>query len=274
MSNLPIKKIYVDSRYSTIDSVSDSDFKIQLGRNIFLPDDCIMHIENVVISHSWYTIEKGINQRMYLKVVQGTSATYTIITIPATNYIGSSLQTVLQSALNTAYPGLFTVTYSTLQNNIMISITNGNTFHVLTDYELSTYLNNTWEGESYDASNPASCNDIITNRASFYNTSINPFISGCLNLQGFRNVYLSSSTLSNYNTLGPQGENSIIKKIVTSSDFGYLIVDNLESDHDYLDCSRMTLNTIDFQLRDVKGNYIPFHGSPVSFTIVFSNRSS
>ena len=170
MSNLPIKKIYVDSRYSTIDSVSDSDFKIQLGRNIFLPDDCIMHIENVVISHSWYTIEKGINQRMYLKVVQGISATYTIITIPATNYIGSSLQTVLQSALNTAYPGLFTVTYSTLQNNIMISITNGNTFHVLTDYELSTYLNNTWAGESYDASNPASCNDIITNRASLYNT--------------------------------------------------------------------------------------------------------
>ena len=50
MSNtLPIKKIFVDSRYSTNDSTSDSDFKIQLGRNIFLPDDCIMHIEHVVI---------------------------------------------------------------------------------------------------------------------------------------------------------------------------------------------------------------------------------
>ena len=74
MSNtLPIKKIFVDSRYSTHDSTSDSDFKIQLGRNIFLPDDCIMHIENVVISHAWYTIEKGINQRMYFQIIQGTS---------------------------------------------------------------------------------------------------------------------------------------------------------------------------------------------------------
>ena len=51
-STLPIKKIYVDSRYRTADSSSDSDFRIQLGRNIFLPDDCIMHIENVVIPHS------------------------------------------------------------------------------------------------------------------------------------------------------------------------------------------------------------------------------
>ena len=79
MSNtLPIKKIYVDSRYSTIDSTSDSDFKIQFGRNIFLPDDCIMHIENCVIPHSWYTIEKGINQCMYFQVIQSSSTSFNI----------------------------------------------------------------------------------------------------------------------------------------------------------------------------------------------------
>ena len=274
MSNsLPIKKIFVDSRYSTLDSNSDSDFKVQLGRNIFLPDDCIMHIENVVIPHSWYTIEKGINDRMYFQVIQETSKTFNIVTIPSTNYVGSSLQGILQASLSYFYPGLFSVTYNTLQNNMMISITAGNTFKVLTDYELSTYLNNTWTGQSYDARNPTTCNDIINNRASNTQSSINPFISGCLNLQGFRSVYLSSSNLSNYNTLGAQGENTIIKKIITSSDFGYLIVSDLESDHDYLDCSRMTLNTIDFQLKDVKGNFIPFHGSPVSFTIVFSIKS-
>ena len=47
MSNtLPVKKIYVDSRFRTVDSDSDFNFKIQLGRNIYLPDNCIMHIEN------------------------------------------------------------------------------------------------------------------------------------------------------------------------------------------------------------------------------------
>jgi len=273
MNSLPVKKIFVDSRYRTADSNSDSDFKIQLGRNIYLPDDCIMYIENCVISHSWYTIEYGINNHMYFKVVQGSSTTYNIVTIPSTNYTGYSLQLVLQSALNIAYPSLFTVAYDSLKNIMTISITSCNYFKVLTDVELSTKLSNTWGGASYDSSNPASCNDIITNRSTNYNNSTSPFVSGCLNLQGFRNVYLSSSSLSNFNTLGARGENSIIKKIVTSSDFGYLIVSDIDSDHDYLDCSRMTLNTIDFQLTDVKGNLIPFHDSPVSFTIGFSTKS-
>ena len=91
-----------------------------------------------------------------------------------------------------------------------------------------------------------------------------------INLQGFRAVYLSSSNLSNFNTLGPRGENDIIKKVMTTSDFGYLIIDQVVSDHDWLDCSRMTLNTIDFQIKDVKGNYINFRDSPLSFTKVFS----
>jgi hypothetical protein len=91
-----------------------------------------------------------------------------------------------------------------------------------------------------------------------------------LNLQGFRSLYISSSTLSNYDTLGPRGENSIIKKVITNADFGYLIVDQSVSGHDYLGCSRMTLNSIDFQIRDVKGDLIPLHDSPVSFTIVFT----
>ena len=273
MSNsLPIKKIFVDSRYRTIDSASDSDFRVQLGRNMFLPDDCIMHIESVVIPHTWYTIEQGVNDGMYLKVIQGSTTTYTVVTIPSTNYTGSSLLAAVQTVLNSAYPNLFIVSYDTLKNNLIINITNGNYFKILTDAELSTYLNNTWTGINYNSSNPTSCNDIITNRTNKLNNSTSPFISGCLNLQGFRSVYLSSSNLSNFNTLGAQGENSIIKKIITTSDFGYLIVSELESDHDYLDCSRMTLNTIDFQIRDVKGNFIPFHDNPVSFTIVFSTK--
>jgi hypothetical protein len=133
-SPLPIKKIFVDSRYRTIDSASDSDFKVQLGRNIFLPDDCIMHIESVVIPHTWYTIEQGINDSMYLKVVQGSSTTYTVIVIPSTNYTGSTLKTAIQQALASVYPGLFNVSYDTLKNTMIISVTSDNSFKILTDH--------------------------------------------------------------------------------------------------------------------------------------------
>ena len=91
-----------------------------------------------------------------------------------------------------------------------------------------------------------------------------------LNLQGFRSIYISSSALSTFTSLGPRGEQDIIKKVSTTSDFGYLIIDQVVSDHDFISCERMTITSLDFRLHDVKGNLIPFHDSPVYFTIVFS----
>ena len=190
--SLEIKKLYIDSRYRTADSNSDSDFKIQLGRNIFLPDNCVMHIENVCCAHSWYTIEYGINDRMYLKVVQNSGITYNIITIPSTNYTGIELVAVLQPALNYYYPGLFTVSYNISVNRITIAIASGS-FKVLTDSELATRLNNTWTGFTYDSTAPGNCNDIITNRSVNNNNFTFPVISGRSNLQGFRGLYSSSS---------------------------------------------------------------------------------
>jgi hypothetical protein len=257
--SIEIKKIYVDSRYSTADSSNDSDFRVQLSRNICLPERCVMHIENVTMSHSWYTIEAGINDLMY---VQFGGACF-ITTIPSTNYTGASLTSALASALGRD----FAVSYNLNTNKLTIS--NSQTFKILTDAELATGLNGTWSGSSYSRSTPNSCNDIITNRIANNNTS---FVSGMLNLNGFRAVYISSSTLSNYNTLGPKGENNIIKKIPVNADFGYVCIDQHVSDHDFLPVERMTLNTIDFQVKDVKGDIIPFHGSPISFTIVFSLR--
>ena len=64
--SLEVKKIYVDSRFCTADSNSDSDLKIQLTRNIYLPEKCVMHIENIAMPHSWYSIEKGINDLIYV----------------------------------------------------------------------------------------------------------------------------------------------------------------------------------------------------------------
>ena len=251
---LEVKKIFIDSRYRTADSKSDSDFRIQLGRNVFLPDNCVFHLEHCVFPHSWYTIEAGINDTMYYKV---SNFDIQKAIIPSTNYSGSALA----SALNQVLSHGLNAAYDLNTNKIMITSTQGLSFKVLTDSELS---------RDYSIAVHNSSNDIITNRTPKLCGPGSPFISGMLNLQGFRSLYISSSTLSNYDTLGPLGENSIIKKIITDADFGYLMIDQTVSDHDFLNCERMTLNTIDFQIRDVRGNLIPFHDSPVSFTIIFS----
>ena len=257
MTTLEVNKIYVDSRYCTPDSSSDSDFKIQLARNIYLPERTVMHIENITLPHAWYSIETGINNLLYVKL--GT--TCFIATIPSTNYIGSSFATAMTTALGNG----FTVSYEVNTNRLTIS--NSQSFKILTDVELASGLNGAWTGPVYNWSSPSSSNDVLANRTSNSGFS---FVSGMLSLNGFRAVYISSSTLSNYNTVGARGENNIIKKVPVNADFGYQVIDQMVSDHDYLSVERMTLGTIDFQVKDVKGNLIPFKGSPISFTIKFS----
>jgi len=269
---LPIKKIYIDSRFSTPDSINNSNFKIQLNRTISLPKNTVFYIENFVCSHSFYTIETGINDSLYIKINNNCY----IIKIQSANYNGitfaAQLQTQLNLATSSISPNIFSVNFTMNQNNLTISCTSSNTFYIYTDHDLATKINNTWTGSSYTTTTPFSCNDILN--SPFSNSpqfnSASPYTSGALEMLAFRNIYLTSPNLSSFTTMGARGESNIIKKIPISSDFGYLIIDSFTSTHDWLDCSGLTLNNLEFVLRDVKGNIIPLHGSHVSFSIVFS----
>ena len=48
---LPIKKLYIDSRNRTADSVSSSNFKIELDRTIQLPDNTVFFVTDICIPH-------------------------------------------------------------------------------------------------------------------------------------------------------------------------------------------------------------------------------
>ena len=86
-------------------------------------------------------------------------------------------------------------------------------------------------------------------------------------------MYISSPNLGNFNTMGPRGEWNIIKKVPVSADYNQMIFDQVITNMDYLDCSRQSLKTIEFHLKDVNGNFIPLHGANVSFSIVFNKIS-
>ena len=63
---LPIKKIYIDSKFKTLDSVSSSNFKIDLQSTLLFPENSVFYIDDISIPHSWYTIEENINDRIYI----------------------------------------------------------------------------------------------------------------------------------------------------------------------------------------------------------------
>ena len=56
---LPIQKIYIDTRHSTADSKSTSDFKISLPNNITLPSNTAFYITDIAVPVSWYTVAAG-----------------------------------------------------------------------------------------------------------------------------------------------------------------------------------------------------------------------
>ena len=60
-----IKKAYVDSRFRTRDSNSDSDFKFELKEALDLPDNTVCYIDDISIPHTWRTIETH-NNKFYI----------------------------------------------------------------------------------------------------------------------------------------------------------------------------------------------------------------
>ena len=144
----------------------------------------------------------------------------------------------------------------------------------MTNEDIYTKLNNTWGGVSYNSENSQNANDIIGNNihlnSPMYNSST--MYSGALNLQPIRNIYIHSS-IGNYNTLSNWGSQTIVKKIPVTANSGDYIFDQVMTSNDFGDCSKQTVRSISFELKDVHGHNIPMHGNNLSFSVIFSRMN-
>ena len=85
---LPITKLYVDSRFKSSDSTSDSDFKIDIPINLLTPENTGFYIDDVSIPVSWYTIDANRNNKIrfsfvgVLQMVEVPPGNYSLVTHP------------------------------------------------------------------------------------------------------------------------------------------------------------------------------------------------
>ena len=283
--SIPVKKIYIDSQYKLNESLDSSSFKIELPYSITMPHNAIFTVDEICIPHSWYSIEKNINDKLYIHELNTSTGqrASTVITIPPGNYSGDLLKTTLQALITPSVSfGYLSVSYDPATFSISIqSAGNLVVFWILSDKEISNLFYGLWDKigtGSFDAINPSSMNDVLRNYGDYagqtpqYDVST-PYKSGFLNFQGINNIYLSSPNLGCFTTIGPRGDQTIIKKIPVSSEFGYMIIDKSSSQHDYLECGKTTLRTLEFNLRDAKGRLVPLHHANISFSLVFSIKS-
>ena len=267
---LPIKKLYIDTKYKSRDSVSNSNFKIDLPTTLSFPDNSVFYIDDISIPHSWFTIEKDVNDKLYAVIIEAGQATdYKIAVLSAGVYNGTELATEIQLKLG------INAIYNSKRNNLDIYTYDANKqYEIMTNEDIYTKLNNHWGGVNYDPINSQNCNDIIGNNINFNSPMYNAsnMYSGAVNLQPIRNIYIHSS-LGNYNTLGPRGETSIVKKVPVTANSGDYIFDQVLTGNDFGDCSKQTLRNISFELKDVHGNNIPMHGNHLSFSVIFSRMN-
>ena len=276
--DLPVKKIYVDSSFRRLDSVSASNFKIELPYTVKFNDNTIFYVDDVCIPHTWYTVETGVNDKLYIRTILNAVNTDYVLTLTAQNYSGDQMKTELLAKLGSLnFNGsalVPNVNWSSQTQRISVSIT-GHECKIMTDLELKTITIPATSGfHGIDKSDLESVNALLTNfgSVSTVGTQATP-VQFYLNLQPVRNVYMRSPNISSFNTIGANGESSIIKKIPVSSGYGDMIFNNVTASNDFLDCSNQTWRTLEFHLLDVNSNYINLHGSNISFSLIMDKQN-
>jgi len=275
MTGIPFTKVYIDTRFKTNDSVSNSNFRYQLNRTGFMPEGSTFCIDEINIPYSWNTIEPGINDKLYIsyRALTTDTAVPKVLSITPLRYTGVEFADNMTTQLNSMGGiGVYLATYNT--NSNIITITSSNMyFKIWTDEELATTSIFTIP----DIYNPQSVNGILqvygiyTGGVDGYAGKGIAYQTGFLNLLNYQDLYITSTNFGNFQTMGARGESTILRKIMVNTGWGFSIIDKLSDATDSISCSKLSLSTLDFQLRDVRGNIIPLHGAHMSFAIRFAN---
>ena len=280
-----MQKIYIDSRFKTANSKSESDFTVELPRSFNVPDGVVAHIDDIVIPVSWRTVDDR-NNMCYVEFTLlipdvGLSTRSRNFTIDSRNYDGDTFKIALAAKLNTAVYGfvgpgadnpVFVCGYDGRENHFTISLTDPRgvaaktvqpfTFKIFTDAELiAANTDNT----------PHTINTIIRNTAPTIITEAAPYTC-FLDLFNTRNLYLTSSALCSYDTVSNFGMDTIVKKIPCTAPYNKMIFQSSGSTLDGLDVSKRTLRYMDFKLVDSHFRPVDLQGNHFSFSIVFAQK--
>ena len=155
-------------------------------------------------------------------------------------------------------------------------------FSILSDYQVITstvphfiiWKDRIGNDVYVDLYNLKSLNEVIrnSNNSEYHpltTAGVSEFETGFIDLLNVHNIYIHSTNLGHYNSIGVRGENTIIKKVPVSSSFGYLIMDSAVAPHDKTDVSRQLITTLNFAFKNVHGNVIDLHPANVSFSMIF-----
>ena len=280
---LKYKKIYIDTRFKTSDSKSNSDFRVEIPESFETPDNCVFYVDDVVLPVCFGTINKY-NNKVYFDIRDGGGVIREYIaTLPNGNYSAVSFMNKLQTVMNAAMNGEEEIinatvefTYDGEKNIINMTFHDHNDppkplikLFILTDGRLTNGVN--FDGRTWNKNELNSINGIIQNYKldEMYIAQNETSHSGFLDLHTTRNLYLTSSAMSNHNTCSNFNIDTIIKKIPITVGYNQMLFDNVVTPFDYLECSQRFLKRLDFKLVDSFNRTIVLQQNFFTFSLVF-----
>ena len=245
------RKLYIDSRYRS--SGSHSDFVFQLGQSIEVPHGMVAIIDMVSVPNIFQTVD-GTRNKIYLEIF---GAPDQVVTLTTGMYNGVTLAAELQAQLNAMGHGSYTVVYNSATGQLSI-VASGVVYVRL---------------QERGVSRPFDALEVI---GAIYGINLADGITVTLphhvDIAGTRVLYLCSSTLGHYSSLGPRGESDILRAIYIDASNGSYIVDRLANPFEFIECAGQQLQSIRFSLRDGNGQIVDLRGRSIAFSIIFLQK--
>ena len=270
-------KLYVDSRKRVPGARgdTDSDFAIQLPYPIEISGKAFVDV--FMLTNNAHTIYSG-NNRIYLD--EGSAQTKRVAILAEGQYNIFELKDALVVALNNnkTITGQYRVTYLPTPNRLQIDLVNpasSDSFRIWQDDQLKAQTA-AWQGiTTISADNIRSANQVcgFTGNGILVATSNQVVIAPkAPDVQRHKQLFLRSSLGGgSHQSLGPNGETDIIRRIVVGNASRNSVI--VDAHGTVLDSVKINgtpeLNTIWFQLCDVDGTVVDTHGHPLSFSIIF-----
>ena len=264
MEDIKIRKIYIDSRFQTVNNKWDenhADFEITLPESIQLPPNCSAFMDDIVLPVAFKHIQKDVNDKLCVGAFYNDTTYYHVLTFPDQNYSLETFGIVMQELLRTTQ-GASTILYNVVTDpnkmNLVISIVDQRVtkpdvarFNIYTDFELKV-LNG--------LTTPQSINNVLQNynpQNSLPSLWHDEYVEFLPDIHVIRNIYITKN-LSNYTVTSnfPWAGQTIVKKIPINVPYGTMLFNNVNAAHDYFRCGGQTVNKIRFTLRDSYGNPI------------------
>ena len=260
-----VHKLYIDSRKRI--SGTSSNFAYQLPVPIEMPSGRA-YIDSVSLPNAFPSIHSK-NRFVYIEErVQNTDFKRKI-QLTLGFYDGFTLAEEVQTQINvgTHLGSTYTVTFNDKTGKLTIS--NTGTFSIWPDEALQKGFWNPQLGANIPLYDNDSANEVL---GFFGKDAIqgNDVISnGHISVMPYHSLFIHSDLGTQDDSIGPNGEQSIIRRIVLDQPLGSMIHDFHSLPHDYVTIPRGNIRTMNFKITNYEGIEVDMNNMNISFSIIF-----